>query len=69
MNTRFRKNNYDTGCAPVIVWLFAMYFFICYITNIVQLISVVSDENESMRHIIIHSIGLIPVASGITVWL
>ncbi len=48
---------------PLIIWL---YFIICWIVNLVKLVS--CDFDAPYKEEIIHAIGLIGPAAGVTAW-
>ena len=48
---------------PIIIWL---YFIVCWIVNLVKLLN--CDFEGPWKEEIIHAIGLIGPAAGITVW-
>ena len=48
---------------PILLWLIVI---ICWIVNLIQLIH--AALAGTVNEIIVHAIGLIPIASVITVW-
>lgn len=63
-----RKTSYNTGgngffLIPILFWA---YFVVCWVVNLIQLIR--CDFAEPWKEEIIHAIGLMGPAAGITVW-
>ena len=61
-----RQEKTALGCAlsPLFIWL---YFGICWVVNLAMLLRC-DFEGPSWRDEIIHAIGLIGPAAGVTVW-
>jgi len=49
---------------PILIWL---YFVVCWIVNLVKLLNC-DFEGPSWKEEIIHAIGLIGPAAGVTAW-
>ena len=60
--------NSSLGCVLISI-LLIVYGVISYIINIVKLINCDWQLSVSMKHEVIHAIGLIPGVSMITCWL
>lgn len=64
LNSAFKNG---TGCVVPAAML-VLYNVVTYIVNIVQLFNCDFDFSVSMKHEIIHAVGLIPGCNMITVW-
>ena len=62
-----KVKNMSNGCAFLSI-LVATYGVVSWVVNLVKLINCDWVLSESIKHEVIHAIGLIPGASMITCW-
>lgn len=65
--SKYKSSYHAGGCSaaliPIAIW---GYFVVCWVVNLVMLLS--CDFQEPWKDEIVHAIGLIGPAAGITVW-